>query len=76
MAETKSSERKPAKAKRRRDKEVRPQEIVAAAFEEFAEKGFAGTRLEDVAARAKVSKGGLCEKHYAETYKKEGAAAA
>jgi len=26
--------------------------------------------------RTKVSKGGLCEKHYAETYKKEGAAAA
>jgi AcrR family transcriptional regulator len=43
--------------KRRRDKEVRPQQIVDAAFEEFAEKGFAGTRLEDVAARAKVSKG-------------------
>jgi AcrR family transcriptional regulator len=36
---------------------VRPQQILAAAFEEFAEKGFAGTRLEDVAARAKVSKG-------------------
>ena len=35
----------------------RPEQIVAAAFEEFAEKGFAGTRLEDVAARAKVSKG-------------------
>ena len=34
-----------------------PQQIVAAAFEEFAEKGFAGARLEDVAARAKVSKG-------------------
>src|SRR5512132_600549 len=57
MAETKSAERKQAKVKRRRDKEVRPQEIVAAAFEEFAEKGFAETRLEDVAARAKVSKG-------------------
>ena len=26
--------------------------------------------------KAKVLKGGLCEKHYAETYKKEGAAAA
>ena len=32
-------------------------EIVTAAFEEFAAKGYAGTRLEDVAARAKVSKG-------------------
>jgi AcrR family transcriptional regulator len=58
MARAGSVERKPAKAKqRRREKEVRPQQIVAAAFEEFADKGFAGTRLEDVAARAKVSKG-------------------
>jgi AcrR family transcriptional regulator len=30
---------------------------VDAAFQEFAAKGFAGTRLEDVAARARVSKG-------------------
>ena len=58
MAEAKSAGRKPPKPKvRRRDKDVRPQQIVAAAFEEFAEKGFAGARLEDVAARAKVSKG-------------------
>ena len=58
MAEAKSGTRKPRKAReRRRDKEVRPQQIVAAAFEEFAEKGFAGARLEDVASRAKVSKG-------------------
>ena len=57
MAEAKSAERGPARARRRREKEVRPQQIVAAAFEEFAEKGFAGTRLEDVAARARVSKG-------------------
>jgi AcrR family transcriptional regulator len=60
MAEAKSMQRKskPAGAERRRErKDTRPQEIVAAAFEEFAAKGFAGTRLEDVAARAKVSKG-------------------
>ena len=58
MAEAKSAATKPRKPKeRRRDKDVRPQQIVAAAFEEFAEKGFAGARLEDVAARAKVSKG-------------------
>jgi len=58
MAQAKSLERKPARARqRRREKDVRPQQIVAAAFEEFAEKGFAGTRLEDVAARARVSKG-------------------
>lgn len=42
-------------AKRR--KEERPREIVEAAFEEFAGQGFAATRLEDVAARAGVSKG-------------------
>jgi AcrR family transcriptional regulator len=58
MAAAKSAERKPAGARqRRRKKDVRPQQIVTAAFEEFAEKGFAGTRLEDVAARARVSKG-------------------
>ena len=58
MAQAKSAARKPRKAReRRRHKEVRPQQIVAAAFEEFAEKGFAGARLEDVASRAKVSKG-------------------
>jgi len=44
-------------ARRRERKDTRPQEIVEAAFEEFAAKGFAGTRLEDVAARARVSKG-------------------
>ncbi len=44
-------------AKRRERRDTRPQEIVAAAFEEFAVKGYAGTRLEDVASRAQVSKG-------------------
>jgi AcrR family transcriptional regulator len=43
--------------KRRVRKDTRPQEIVAAAFEEFAANGYAATRLEDVATRAKVSKG-------------------
>jgi AcrR family transcriptional regulator len=59
MAQTKSAQRKPATARprRREGKDVRPQQIVAAAFEEFAAKGFAATRLEDVAARARVSKG-------------------
>jgi AcrR family transcriptional regulator len=46
-----------ARSRRERKKDDRPQEIVDAAFEEFAAKGFAGTRLEDVAARARVSKG-------------------
>lgn len=43
----------------RRRKEARPAEIVAAAFEVFAEKGFAGARLDEIAARAGVSKGAL-----------------
>jgi AcrR family transcriptional regulator len=43
----------------RRRKEARPEEILAAALESFAERGFAATRLEDVASRAGVSKGTL-----------------
>jgi AcrR family transcriptional regulator len=42
-----------------RRKEARPGEIVDAALELFAERGFAATRLDDVAARAGVSKGTL-----------------
>jgi AcrR family transcriptional regulator len=42
---------------RRRRKEARPQELLGAALDLFVEKGFAATRLEDVAARAGVSKG-------------------
>lgn len=44
---------------RRRRKEARPSELTAAALELFVEKGFAATRLEDVAAHAGVSKGTL-----------------
>lgn len=40
-----------------RRKEERPQEITEAAFATFAEKGYAGTRVEEVAKRAGVSKG-------------------
>ena len=43
----------------RRRKDARPEEILAAALESFAERGFAATRLEDVAARAGISKGTL-----------------
>jgi AcrR family transcriptional regulator len=43
----------------RRRKEARPDEILAAALESFAARGFAATRLEDVAARAGISKGTL-----------------
>jgi AcrR family transcriptional regulator len=40
-----------------RRKEDRPQEITEAAFDAFAEKGYAATRVDDVAKRAGVSKG-------------------
>jgi AcrR family transcriptional regulator len=40
-----------------RRKEARPDEITDAALGLFVERGFAATRLEDVAARAGVSKG-------------------
>ena len=42
-----------------RRSEDRPREICAAALELFAERGFAGTRVDDIAARAGVSKGTL-----------------
>jgi AcrR family transcriptional regulator len=41
----------------RRRKEDRPQEITAAALHAFAEKGYAATRVDDVAKKAGVSKG-------------------
>lgn len=42
--------------RRRRRKDARPAEIIDAALVEFAQRGFAAARLEDVAARAGVSK--------------------
>jgi TetR/AcrR family transcriptional regulator len=42
-----------------RRKESRPAELLAAALEIFVERGFAAARLDDVAARAGVSKGTL-----------------
>ena len=44
---------------RKRRKEARPSELLEAALSLFVEKGFPATRLEDVAARAGVSKGTL-----------------
>ena len=44
---------------RKRRKEARPSELAAAALTLFVEKGFAATRLEDVAKVAGVSKGTL-----------------
>lgn len=42
-----------------RRKEARPQELLAAALDLFVERGYAATRLDDVAARAGVTKGTL-----------------
>ena len=44
-------------ARWRRRKDARPQEILAAALAVFAERGFAAARMDDIAARARVSKG-------------------
>jgi AcrR family transcriptional regulator len=58
-----ASERSLATAERpprwERRKERRPAELLAAALDCFVERGFAATRLDDVAARAGVSKGTL-----------------
>lgn len=45
--------------RRARRKEARPGELIEAALALFVEKGFAATRVEEVAARAGVSKGTL-----------------
>jgi len=45
--------------KRERRKEARPGELLDAALDLFVEKGFAATRVEEVAAHAGVSKGTL-----------------
>lgn len=47
----------PTAPTRRRRKEARPAEIVAAAMELWGDRGFAATRLEDVARCAGISKG-------------------
>ncbi len=46
-------------ARRARRKQARPGELLDAALDLFVEKGFAATRVEEVAARAGVSKGTL-----------------
>jgi TetR/AcrR family transcriptional regulator len=50
---------KTVRAKRERRKEARPGELLAAALDLFVEKGYAATRVEEVARRAGVSKGTL-----------------
>lgn len=46
-------------ARRGRPRDISPEQLVNAALELFLERGFAGTRMEDVARRAGVSKGSL-----------------
>src|SRR5258706_15879945 len=46
-----------AKPRWRRRKNARPEEIISAALEVFADRGFAATKLEDIARRAGVTKG-------------------
>ncbi|MES1200408.1 MAG: TetR/AcrR family transcriptional regulator [Pseudomonadota bacterium] len=43
----------------RRRAEARPEEILEAALAEFTEKGFEAARMEDIARRANLSKGGV-----------------
>jgi AcrR family transcriptional regulator len=45
--------------RRRRRKQARPAEIIAAALDVFADRGFAAARLEDIARRAGVVKGSI-----------------
>jgi AcrR family transcriptional regulator len=45
--------------KNTRRPDARPAEILAAALDLFAERGFSATRMEDVAARAGLSKAGV-----------------
>jgi AcrR family transcriptional regulator len=49
----------PIPRSRQRRKDARPAELTAAALTLFVERGYASTRLEDVAAHAGVSKGTL-----------------
>ena len=49
--------RRQPSARWRRRKDARPQEILEAALAVFAEKGFAAAKMEEIALRARVSKG-------------------
>jgi AcrR family transcriptional regulator len=59
LSATPSSPSTPPGTKRERRKEARPGELLEAALDLFVEKGFAATRVDEVAARAGVSKGTL-----------------
>ena len=63
MARTTARSRRPTarparpRPRWRRRKDARPEEIIRAALEVFADRGFAATKLEEVARRAGVTKG-------------------
>src|SRR3989475_4329072 len=57
MAQAVTQPKRRAKPRWQRRKDARPAELVAAALEVFVEKGFAATKLADVARRAGVTKG-------------------
>ena len=57
MATAVTHTKRKAKPRWHRRKEARPAELTAAALEVFVEKGFAATKLADVARRAGVTKG-------------------
>ena len=53
------SDLSPPEKRRERRKDARPGELLAAALDLFVERGFAATKVDDVAKRAGVSKGTL-----------------
>src|SRR5712692_3727817 len=59
VSRTATPAKRQPKPRWQRRKDARPGEIVAAALEVFGERGFAATKLADVARRAGVTKGTL-----------------
>jgi len=57
MSHAVTPSQRPGKPRWKRRKDARPGEIVAAALDVFVERGFAATKLADVARRAGVTKG-------------------
>jgi len=54
-----AKEKSEPEARWRRRAEARPDEILDAALAEFTERGFEAARMEDIAKRAGISKGGI-----------------
>lgn len=59
VTQTATSTKRKRQPRWKRRKDARPGEIVAAALEVFGERGFAATKLADVARRAGITKGTL-----------------